>query len=65
VTVESRGFWLGGLQIGDIQKAVIAERIGKADKLILDGGSESLQLLDVAALMMRQVNKDSSEAMVM
>lgn len=41
--------------IPDVKKAVVAERVAKADRMIADGANESLQLLDVAALMMREL----------
>eukprot|EP00640_Fibrocapsa_japonica_P004976 CAMPEP_0113950796 /NCGR_PEP_ID=MMETSP1339-20121228/82601_1 /TAXON_ID=94617 /ORGANISM="Fibrocapsa japonica" /LENGTH=214 /DNA_ID=CAMNT_0000958767 /DNA_START=51 /DNA_END=695 /DNA_ORIENTATION=- /assembly_acc=CAM_ASM_000762 len=41
--------------IEDIHKAAICLRIAEADKCLNDGASEALQLLDIAAVIMRQV----------
>ena len=44
--------------ISDVSKAIIAERIAIADKNILDGAAEYLQLLDVLALAMRTIHSE-------
>ena len=41
----------------DTQKAVIAEKIAKADHALVDGADEHLQLVDVAATIMRNLCK--------
>jgi hypothetical protein len=41
--------------VDDVTKAQIGLRLGKAEKLLVDGASESLQLMDVTALMMREM----------
>lgn len=43
----------GSEGVKDSEKAVVAAGIARAEKMIIDGASESLQLLDVCALMMR------------
>jgi len=40
---------------------VVAQGIARCEKMILDGASESLQLLDVTALMLREVGATASE----
>mmetsp|Transcript_24598 Transcript_24598/g.30686 ORF Transcript_24598/g.30686 Transcript_24598/m.30686 type:complete len:373 (+) Transcript_24598:45-1163(+) len=40
----------------DYQKAIICERLAEADMMLNDGASEALQLLDVAAVIMREVS---------
>jgi len=56
--------------IANVKKAVVAEKVAKADRMISDGANESLQLLDVAGLIMREVgsapplNQGGEEAMV-
>ena len=44
--------------ITDVKQAIIAERIAMADKCILDGAAEYLQLLDVLALAMRTIHSE-------
>ncbi len=39
----------------------MAQGIARCEKMILDGASESLQLLDVTALMLREVGATASE----
>jgi DNA polymerase III gamma/tau subunit len=39
--------------VEDAKKAVVMAGLARAEKLIIDGASESLQLLDICALMMR------------
>ena len=48
-------------QIPDARKAAVARGIASCEKQILDGASESLQLLDVTALMLRQAGAAASE----
>eukprot|EP00624_Nannochloropsis_granulata_P007811 evm.model.NODE_9677_length_9592_cov_31.903254.1 len=43
----------GNERVKDSEKAVVAAGVARAEKMIIDGASESLQLLDVCALMMR------------
>lgn len=40
--------------LSDLAKALICEKIAESDKCIVDGASEKLQFLDVAAFIMRQ-----------
>ena len=42
----------------DLSKALICEKIAQADQCLADGSSESLQLLDVAAFVQRQITKN-------
>ena len=44
--------------ISDVKKAIIVERIAIADKCILDGAAEYLQLLDLLALAMRTIHSE-------
>ena len=39
--------------VSDLGKARIAERLAQADKALIDGADEELQLLDVAAFCMQ------------
>lgn len=51
LVVDDEGGQEGGVK--DSEKAVVVAGVARAEKMIIDGASESLQLLDVCALMMR------------
>jgi hypothetical protein len=51
--------------VDDVTKAQIGLRLGKAEKLLVDGASESLQLMDVTAHMMREMAAGRANAMAM
>jgi len=53
LVVEDEGGREGGQGVKDSEKAVVVAGMARAEKMIIDGASESLQLLDVCALMMR------------
>jgi replication factor C subunit 2/4 len=44
-------------QMSDLDKALIAEKIAEAEQCLVDGASESLQLIDVAAFIARRLSK--------
>lgn len=46
--------------LSDLAKSAICEKAAQADQCLADGASESLQLLDVAAFIMRQVSNNAS-----
>lgn len=55
-------------QVDDVVKGLIAMRVAKAEKLLVDGASESLQLMDVTACMMREMaaaKEKAGDAMAM
>jgi len=52
---------VGRQDLSDVSKAMICEKIAHADQCLADGASESLQLLDVAAFVNRQLTKKTSE----
>lgn len=43
--------------VADVDKALIAEKIAEAEHSLVDGASESLQLLDVASFISRRLSK--------
>ena len=47
--------WSSTLQLSDTQKAAIVERIAAADRALLDGASEFLQLLAVCFTLMNLI----------
>ena len=50
----------GNIQLSDASKGMICEKIACADVSLADGSSEALQLLDVAAYIMRRLNESTS-----
>eukprot|EP01034_Spumella_vulgaris_P036548 gene36548-45069_t len=42
-------------ELSDLDKALICEKIAEADQCLVDGSCESIQLLDVAAFVMRRL----------
>ena len=51
---------MGNIQLSDASKGMICEKIACADVSLADGSSEALQLLDVAAFIMRRLNESKS-----
>lgn len=43
-------------EVSDIAKARIAEKLAVADKALVDGADEELQLLSIAAFVTKQLN---------
>jgi len=43
------------LELSDLDKALICEKLAQADQHLIDGACEALQLLDVSAYIMRRV----------
>ena len=43
-------------------QAIVCERLAEADKMLNDGANEGLQLLDVGAVIMRQVSSSQNES---
>lgn len=48
---------LYSIDLSDQDKAIISEKLATADQCLLDGANEEIQLLDVAALIMRRISK--------
>ena len=48
--------------VRDVDKALICEKIAQADENLSDGASEALQLLDVAAFVMRRLRNEPADA---
>eukprot|EP01038_Epipyxis_sp_PR26KG_P004731 gene4731-6638_t len=48
-------------QLSDVDKALICEKICQAEQSLIDGATESIQLLDVAAFVMRRVTRFAAE----
>ncbi len=47
--------------LADIDKALICEKIAEVDMHLVEGASESLQLLDLTAFIMRRLNASAAE----
>jgi replication factor C subunit 2/4 len=45
----------------DLDKATICDKLAQADQCLLDGSNEEIQLLDVAALIMRRLSKQGND----
>ena len=50
------------IDIKDLDKAYICEKIADAELHLMNGASESLQLLDVTAFIMRRLNNNLSSS---
>lgn len=55
VSADDEARWLTALRLSDVQKALIVERIAAADRALLDGASEFLQLLAVCFALMNLI----------
>jgi replication factor C subunit 2/4 len=48
--------------LSDVDKAIICDKLAEAEQCLLDGSNEEIQLLDVAALIMRRLGKIGDKA---
>lgn len=48
-------------QLADLDKALICEKIAEVEQRLVDGASETLQLLDLTAFIMRRLGSSPAE----